>query len=273
MTRRSPLVLVFDRDASTRAWYRAAFVSTDYRVSEAADGPEAVALLASQLPDLIVTELRAHHRDGLTLCVIKRSTVAVADIPVLMVLAGEDPDTAFAARLVGASAVLEKPASSTAVLAIAQRLILATPPAHVARRWLHRTLANLRERFSDQTEPTFAIEEQARHLLTREASTASSIMLANDAAKWMAVSAAACDLTGYSEAELLARSVWDLARPDMRDYARVLWDRFLARGECEGEFQMVEKDGTEITIQLCARANVAPGLHAIVAGREPVESP
>src|SRR5438445_3751813 len=123
MTSRSPLVLLFDRDASTRAWYRAAFVSTDYRISEAADGPEAVELLATQLPDLIVTELRAHHRDGLTLCVIKRSNVAAADIPILMVLVGDDPDTAFAARLVGASALLQKPSSSIEVLSIAHRLI------------------------------------------------------------------------------------------------------------------------------------------------------
>jgi CheY-like chemotaxis protein len=55
-------VLVFDRDASTRAWYRAALASTDYRVAEAADGPEAVEVLASQLPDLVITELRPQHR-------------------------------------------------------------------------------------------------------------------------------------------------------------------------------------------------------------------
>ena len=34
MSRPPPLVLVFDRDSGTRAWYRGAFVSAAYRVAE-----------------------------------------------------------------------------------------------------------------------------------------------------------------------------------------------------------------------------------------------
>jgi hypothetical protein len=46
----------------------------------------------------------------------------------------------------------------------------------------------------------------------------------------------------------------------------MLWGRFLVNGECTGEFLTVQKDGTEVTIQFCALANIAPGLHAIVVG-------
>jgi PAS domain S-box-containing protein len=272
MSAPSPLVLVFDRDAGTRAWYRAAFISTDYRVAEAADGTEAVEFLTSQLPDLIISELRTHHRDGLTLCVIKRSNAATADIPILLMTLNGDHDVEVAARLVGASALLARPHSPTAVLAAARRMILATPQADVRRRRLYRTLADLREEANAQAPQSAAIEEQARQLLTAVASALSSVMLANDEAKCVAVNAAACHLTGYSEAELLARSVWDLARPDAHQHARMRWGRFLVNGECAGEFLMVQKDGAEVTIQVCAMANIAPGLHATVVDREPIEA-
>jgi PAS domain S-box-containing protein len=98
--------------------------------------------------------------------------------------------------------------------------------------------------------------------LTHVASALSSVMLANDEAKCIAANAAACRLTGFSETELLTRSVWDFAPLDAIEDARMLWGRFLVNGECAGEF---------LTIQLCAQANIAPGLHATVVGRESSE--
>ena len=270
MSQASVLVLVFDRDASTRAWYRAALASTDYRVAEAADGPAAVEVLASQLPDLVITELRPRHRDGLTLCVIKRESAATADIPILMTMLDGDSDVEVAGRFVGASALIERP-SPNAVATIATELILATPQALVTRRQLHRTLADLRRDINTHPSQPAAIEEQARELLTHVASPLSSVMLANDDAKCMAANAAACRLTGYSETEMLTRSVWDFAPLDAIEDARMLWGRFLVNGECAGEFLMVQKDGATVAIQLCAQANIAPGLHATVVGRESSE--
>jgi PAS domain S-box-containing protein len=103
------------------------------------------------------------------------------------------------------------------------------------------------------------------------ASTLSCIVLANDAARCLAANTAACELTGYSEAELVARSILDLARPDSHDAARMLWGRFLINGECADDFLMVQKNGTEVAVQVCALAHIAPGLHATVADRAPVQ--
>jgi PAS domain S-box-containing protein len=265
-------VLVFDRDAGTRVWYRAAFVSTDYRVAEAADGTEAVDFLNSRLPDLIITELRTDHRDGLALCVIKRSNAATVDIPMLMVTLERDPDARAAARLVGASELLAKPPAPTGVLAVARRLVLATPRARFGRRQLYRTLADLQEEAYAQPPQSAAIDQQAHQLLQRVAATPSSVVLVNDEAKCVAVNAAACELTGYSEGELPGRFVWDHARPDMHDHARMLWRRFLVNGECAGDLLVLQKDGAEVRTQFCALANIAPGLHAIVVDREPIQA-
>jgi PAS domain S-box-containing protein len=268
----SPLVLVFDREPSTRAWYRAAFASTDYRIAEASDGPQAVALMTGRLPDLIVTELRPLHRDGLTLCVIKRSNAATADIPILLMMLDDDPDVEAAGRLVGASAMLVRPSAPSTLAAVAEQLMSATPQALVTRRRLYRTLADLMKDASAHPPLPAAIEVQARQLLTQVGSRRSSIVLANDEARCMAVNAAACQLTGYSESELLGRSVWDLAPLDAFEHARMLWNRFLVNGECSGEFLMVQKDGATVAIQLCAQTNIAPGLHATVVDGGSVEA-
>jgi PAS domain S-box-containing protein len=254
MSLSSPLVLVFDRDAAIRAWYSKAFVSTGYRVSEAANGTDALEFLTSQVPDLIITELRPDHRDGLTLGVIKRLNASTADIPIVMMMRDADPDVKAAALLVSAGTLLDKPPSATGVLALANQLMMATPVARVTRRDLYRTLAGLKEAGEGQ-------------LPTTMSAAVSSVMLADGQAKCIAVNAAACHLTGYSAAELTARSIWDLGRPDGHERARMLWGRFLVNGQCAGEFLTVHKDGAEVTIQLCAAANIAPGLHAIVVGR------
>jgi PAS domain S-box-containing protein len=189
-----------------------------------------------------------------------------------MVMSDENSDVETTARLVGGSAVLKGPRSHAALLSAATRWLLATPPAHFIRRRLQRTLVDLGQDASSHEPQSVTIEEHARELLKHVTTALASIVLANDQAKCMAVNAAACQLTGYSESELLDRSVWDLARPDARAHAHMLWDRFLASGECAGEFLMIQKDGAEVPIQLCARANIAPGLHATVADRETFEA-
>jgi len=272
----TPLVLVFDRDADTRAWYRAAFVSTDYRVVEASDGTLAVNAMASQLPDLVIAELRTQHRDGLTLCVIKWSRAATAEIPLLMVLLDGDSDARVAARFVGASELLDKPPTPTGVLAVASRLILAQPQGQIVRRQLYRTLSDLQDGGEDDGVAdhldSVAIELQARRLLARVAPARSSVVLANDDGKCVAVNVAACSLTGYSEAELLARFVWDLVPSEVRDNVRLQWAQFLVNHECAGTFDVVRKEGARVTVQLCALSNVAPGLHATAVARESAAS-
>jgi hypothetical protein len=62
--------------------------------------------------------------------------------------------------------------------------------------------------------------------------------------------------------------VWDLVPTEARDYVQMLWARFLVNRECAGVFEMVRKEGARVTIQLCARCNIAPGLHATVVDSE-----
>ncbi len=273
MSPSSPLVLMFDRDVRTRAWYRTAFASTEYRFAEATSGEEAVALLTRQLPDLIITELRTQRRDGLILCVIKHSNPATANIPFLMVVLNGDSAASTAAQVVGVSELLQKPPAASAVVNAARRMIQATPGNHMTQRRLYRTLADLRNEVTAHTSQSgTSPDSPGSQLLTLMASALSGVVLTNDEAKCVAVNSAACGLTGYTEAELLTRSVLDLTPPDTVDHARMLWTRFLVNGECSGEFLLVQKNGEEVVVQLCAVTNIVPGLHATVSDRALVDN-
>ena len=52
----------------------------------------------------------------------------------------------------------------------------------------------------------------------------------------------------------------------------MLWERFLVNGECAGEFLMVQKDRAKVVVQLCALANIAPGLHPTVVDTESIQA-
>lgn len=83
-------VLVVDDDPTVREVVRRYLVRAGYRVLEAADGADALALASRELPDLIVLDLMLPGIDGLDVCRHLRRTSAV---PILMLTAlGEESD-------------------------------------------------------------------------------------------------------------------------------------------------------------------------------------
>ena len=64
---RKPRVLLVDADADSRTVYRAILQYFDYDVLEAHDGPDALQLALSDMPDVVVTELTLPRLSGLDL--------------------------------------------------------------------------------------------------------------------------------------------------------------------------------------------------------------
>ena len=46
-----------------------------------------------------------------------------------------------------------------------------------------------------------------------------------------------------------------------------LWQAFLAQGRQTGVYELMARDGTPVTVEYAARANIAPGLHLSVLHR------
>jgi CheY-like chemotaxis protein len=77
-------------------------------------GPDAMALIDRENPDLVVTDLRLPGTDGLA--VVRHARGHVPPIPVILITAYDSPQARSAARESGVGAYLAKPFSNAAFL-------------------------------------------------------------------------------------------------------------------------------------------------------------
>jgi len=106
-------------------------------VGEAEDGPQALALAASLLPDLIVLDIRLPQLSGIE--VARRLHATLPSIRILILSAYDDDDYVFAAMEAGASGYLLKTAHGAEVVAAIHSIARGgvVLQAGVAAKYLH----------------------------------------------------------------------------------------------------------------------------------------
>lgn len=88
-----------------------------------------------------------------------------------------------------------------------------------------------------------------------------AILIADDTGRYVDANPAACALLGYSHAELLRLSVWELTPASVREQAETLWREFGASGQQSGKFVLQRQDGALVEVEHRAVADFLPGLH------------
>ena len=109
-----------------------------------------------------------------------------------------------------------------------------------------------------------ALRGSERRLHTLFDNTQDAILLADDDARYVDANPAASELTGYSRDELLGKCAWDLTPPPRLADGNALWRKFVEAGRLAGEYTLVRKDGSTVTAEYRAVANIQPGLHLSV---------
>jgi CheY-like chemotaxis protein len=103
-------ILIVDDEPSVRQLVKR-FLGNNYTVLEAKDGIEAITVVNTQKPDLILMDIMMPKMDGLAACNIIKSNRATNEIPVVM-LTGVDHELNKKLSLeLGASAYITKPFS------------------------------------------------------------------------------------------------------------------------------------------------------------------
>jgi diguanylate cyclase (GGDEF)-like protein len=105
----TPQVLVVDDDRSTRSTLRHTLQRDGFRVEEAADGAQALAMLARFQPDVILMDAMMPVMDGFTACARMQELPNAGNIPVLMITALQDNSSVERAFAAGASDYIPKP--------------------------------------------------------------------------------------------------------------------------------------------------------------------
>lgn len=105
-----PHVLVVDDDPDTRLLLRRALEGAGFRVAEAPDGPEALALLQAGDPfDLMTLDLQMEQMHGIQVLNTVRSRVSLAHLPVIVATGSDDPIVEMELFEAGADDFVVKP--------------------------------------------------------------------------------------------------------------------------------------------------------------------
>lgn len=115
-------ILVVDDNAELRRLVRRQF-DDEYRVLEAADGAQALAMLSERLPDLVLSDIMMPGLDGHELCRAIRANPETDFIPVVLLTAKASADSRIEGLQDGADAYLAKPFNSGVLRATVANLI------------------------------------------------------------------------------------------------------------------------------------------------------
>lgn len=109
-------ILLVDDNADMRA-YLAGLLGRDHEVRTAADGLQALARVAQQVPDLVLTDVMMPRMDGFALLRHLRSAPATAALPVVMLSAHAGDEARLQALEAGADDFMVKPFHARELLA------------------------------------------------------------------------------------------------------------------------------------------------------------
>jgi CheY-like chemotaxis protein len=128
----TPTILVVDDEPDLVATCERLLARVGHVSLRAHTGPDAMALIDQERPDLVVADLRLPGVDGLT--VARHARGHVPPIPVILMTAYDSPQARRAARDSGVGAYLAKPFSNVAFVDTIQRALSPRPDAGAGER-------------------------------------------------------------------------------------------------------------------------------------------
>lgn len=116
----SPTVLIADDDTDTLDLATGVLESRGYRVVRARSGEEALSLVRSERPDLVVLDILTPALDGPAVCRAIRADAELADLPVVFLGTLDEEDLRRRAEEAGASDYLPKPVDGPRLVMLAR---------------------------------------------------------------------------------------------------------------------------------------------------------
>jgi sigma-B regulation protein RsbU (phosphoserine phosphatase) len=142
-----PRILVVDDDSASRKLLARALEGSGFAPGQAANGREALAFIAKELPNLILLDFQMPELNGAETCkfIREQADPAIRELPVIMLTAQDDEAAEVQCLEAGANDFLAKPVGRAALTARIQtqlRLHSLTLELHARNRELERWRAN-----------------------------------------------------------------------------------------------------------------------------------
>ena len=104
----SPLILLVEDNEEFRTYLRKT-LARKYRIAEAGDGTEGIALAKKLIPNIIISDVMMPHTDGIELCRQLKNEVATSHIPIILLTAKTAIEHKIEGIETGADDYIEKP--------------------------------------------------------------------------------------------------------------------------------------------------------------------
>jgi CheY-like chemotaxis protein len=121
------LVLLVEDHRDTRLMYSEFLTMDGFEVVQAADGEEALTLMAARTPDLVITDLALPRVDGFELMRRMRNDPTLAAVPVICLSGYSDDSREQRARAAGCSRLIQKPCLPDTLAEAASALLRSEP--------------------------------------------------------------------------------------------------------------------------------------------------
>lgn len=102
-------ILIVDDDPIGRSSYAALLAREEYEIATASDGPSAIRLAQELRPDVILLDVMMPGMDGFEVTRRLRATAELAEVPILILTALDDPRSRLTALVAGADDFVSKP--------------------------------------------------------------------------------------------------------------------------------------------------------------------
>ncbi|MBI5017515.1 MAG: response regulator [Deltaproteobacteria bacterium] len=257
-------VLIVDDHEENRYLLRALLAGNGFQVTEARNGAEALEKAREHVPDLVVSDILMPVMDGFALCRAWRADPETAAVPFVFYTATytDARDRTFALDL-GADAFVVKPVEPEEFVAAMWRVLegvtrtipeaAAAPPEDeraLLREYNEVLIRKLEEKVCQLEEATRKVAESEELFRTAFEGAAIGRCLTTPDGRFLKVNRALCELLGYSEAELSAKTFADVTHPaDVVQSAEAVRALLAGEGRARSfEKRYVAKDGRVVWV-------------------------
>jgi len=243
-----PRILIVDDDVNTRKALQRIFEIRSYETEAAGTGQEALQKAQEKAFNLALLDARLPDMDGVDLLAPLQEIHP--DLAVIIVTDYASLDTALRALNKGASSYILKPLNIDRMLATIRDVLEKQRLAIENRRLYEATLQELAERRKTEA----ALRESKERFRQAFENAALGMALVSLDGRFLKVNRYLCDILGYSEEELLARTFSDITHPDDVDISMRALRKMLA-GEMDRlwlEKRCLHKRGQEVWVNLSA---------------------
>jgi PAS domain S-box-containing protein len=240
-------ILIVDDERQNRRLLEVMLTDKNYRLQTAESGEEALALVAKDLPDLILLDVMMPGMDGNEVASRLKANPATKNIPIIMVTALTNHDARMVALRAGAADFLTKPFDHAELCVRVRNLLRLKAYGDYYDRYsqtlerevISRT-AELRERTALLEHQTAVLTEQAELLdLARDAIVVRD--MDNRIISW---SRGAEALYGWASAEAIGHDVFALLNSKLLETREAADATLRLEGQWEGEATHHARDGT-----------------------------